>query len=226
VLALAGALLLFGGFVWLGGTSPLQTWQLLYEGAFGSALRNTLLRAAPLMLTALAVALPAQAGLIVIGGEGALALGALACAALPGLVARRPMAWASRWCWPPVHWPGPPGWRWPARCASTAASTRPSPACCWATSPSRSSSTWSKAAARPGQPEQTLHPAAGRGLRIGPIMGEAAFDSWLGDVHWGLVIGTVLCAGRPVAELHHPRLCLRVVAMPRPPAWWACPATG
>jgi len=38
------------------------------------------------MLTALAVALPARAGLIVIGGEGALVLGALGCAGLPYLV--------------------------------------------------------------------------------------------------------------------------------------------
>ena len=35
--------------------------------------QNTLLRAAPLMLTALAVALPAQAGLMVIGGEARVA---------------------------------------------------------------------------------------------------------------------------------------------------------
>lgn len=85
VLALAGALLVFGGFVWLYGQSPLEAWALLFKGAFGDAFswQNTLQRAAPLMLTALAVALPAQAGLTVIGGEGALVLGALACAALP-----------------------------------------------------------------------------------------------------------------------------------------------
>jgi simple sugar transport system permease protein len=39
------------------------------------------------MLTALCVAVPARAGLIVIGGEGALVLGGLACAGLPYLVA-------------------------------------------------------------------------------------------------------------------------------------------
>jgi simple sugar transport system permease protein len=42
-----------------------------------------LLRASPLMLTALCVALPAQVGLVVIGGEGALALGGLAAAVVP-----------------------------------------------------------------------------------------------------------------------------------------------
>jgi ABC-type uncharacterized transport system permease subunit len=85
VLALAGGLLLFGVFVWFGGHDPLQVWALLFRGAFGDAfsLQNTLQRAAPLMLTALCVALPARAGLTIIGGEGALVLGGLACAALP-----------------------------------------------------------------------------------------------------------------------------------------------
>jgi simple sugar transport system permease protein len=85
VLALAGGLLLFGVFVWLGGRDATQAWMLLFQGAFGDAFsfQNTLQRAAPLMLTALCVALPQRAGLTVIGGEGALVLGGLACAALP-----------------------------------------------------------------------------------------------------------------------------------------------
>jgi simple sugar transport system permease protein len=83
--ALVAALLLFGVFVWLGGTSPVEMWGVLFQGAFGSwfSWQNTLQRAAPLMLTALCVALPARAGLVIIGGEGALALGGLAAAALP-----------------------------------------------------------------------------------------------------------------------------------------------
>ena len=86
--ALIGALLLFGVFVWLGGVSPVETWVLLFKGAFGDwfSWQNTLTRAAPLMLTALCVALPARAGLIIIGGEGALVLGGLAAAAVPYLV--------------------------------------------------------------------------------------------------------------------------------------------
>ncbi|MCI1193261.1 ABC transporter permease [Calidifontimicrobium sp. SYSU G02091] len=89
VLALAGGLALFGLFVWVDGHDPVQVWTLLFRGAFGDAfsLQNTLQRAAPLMLTALCVALPARAGLIVIGGEGALVLGGLAGAALPYVVA-------------------------------------------------------------------------------------------------------------------------------------------
>ena len=70
LLALAGALGLFGAWVWFGGHDPAQAWTLLFVGAFGDAFsfQNTLQRAAPLMLTALCVALPARAGLTVIGG--------------------------------------------------------------------------------------------------------------------------------------------------------------
>src|SRR5436189_4975933 len=85
IAALLASLLLFGGFVWLGGASPVETWTILFKGAFGDwfSWQNTLQRAAPLMLTALCVALPARAGLIIIGGEGAVVLGGLAAAALP-----------------------------------------------------------------------------------------------------------------------------------------------
>ncbi|HZE92442.1 MAG TPA: ABC transporter permease [Rhizobacter sp.] len=87
--AMAGALLLFGLFIWVGGKSPVEAWGLLFKGAFGDwfSWQNSLQRAAPLMLTALCVAIPARAGLVVIGGEGALALGGLACAGLPYLFA-------------------------------------------------------------------------------------------------------------------------------------------
>ena len=89
LLAMAGALLLFGLFILAAGKSPLQAWLLLFKGAFGDwfSWQNTLQRAAPLMLTALCVAVPARAGLVVIGGEGALVLGGLACAGLPYLFA-------------------------------------------------------------------------------------------------------------------------------------------
>jgi simple sugar transport system permease protein len=83
--AMLAALLLFGVLVWFAGVSPLDVWLTLFKGAFGDwfSWQNTLQRAAPLMLTALCVAIPARAGLVIIGGEGALVLGGLACAALP-----------------------------------------------------------------------------------------------------------------------------------------------
>ena len=83
--ALAGTLLLFWLFLLVQGAPALDAIGLIFQGAFGSsfAWQSTLLRASPLMLTALCVALPAQVGLIVIGGEGALALGGLAAAVVP-----------------------------------------------------------------------------------------------------------------------------------------------
>jgi simple sugar transport system permease protein len=74
------SLALFAGFVAAAGAPPLEALHQMYRGAFGTwfSLQNTLVRAAPLMLTALATALPARAGLVVIGGEGALVLGGLA----------------------------------------------------------------------------------------------------------------------------------------------------
>ncbi len=80
--ALLVAMLIFGAFMAVIGKDPLEVYALIYKGGFGSgfAWQNTLARAAPLILTALCVALPAQAGLIVIGGEGALVLGGLAAA--------------------------------------------------------------------------------------------------------------------------------------------------
>ncbi|MDB5850810.1 MAG: transporter permease [Rhodoferax sp.] len=85
VLAITAALGIFGVLVWFAGVSPVDVWVTLFKGAFGDwfSWQNTLQRAAPLMLTALCVALPARAGLVIIGGEGALVLGGLACAALP-----------------------------------------------------------------------------------------------------------------------------------------------
>ena len=82
-----GALLvsfaLFGVFVALAGKSPLDVYYEMYRGAFGTwfSFQNTLQRASPLLLTALCTALPARAGLIVIGGEGAFVIGGLAAAA-------------------------------------------------------------------------------------------------------------------------------------------------
>jgi simple sugar transport system permease protein len=78
--ALAGALVVFGIFVALFGKNPLDLYFYMYYGAFGTSFswQNTLTRAAPLILTALCTALPAQLGMVIIGGEGALLIGALA----------------------------------------------------------------------------------------------------------------------------------------------------
>jgi len=83
-IAVLAALMLFGLFVAFNGVNPLEAYELMYQGAFGSAFswQNSLQRAAPLILTALCTALPARAGLVVIGAEGSLAAGGLAAAAM------------------------------------------------------------------------------------------------------------------------------------------------
>jgi simple sugar transport system permease protein len=89
VAALIAAMAVFGLFMAVIGQNPLEVYGLIYKGGFASAFswQNTLSRAAPLILTALCVALPAQAGLMVIGGEGALVLGGLAAAVIGHLFA-------------------------------------------------------------------------------------------------------------------------------------------
>lgn len=64
VAALVVALILFGGFCAL-GANPFGVYGSIYQAAFGSwsAWQNTLIRSAPLMLTALCTALPARLGL-------------------------------------------------------------------------------------------------------------------------------------------------------------------
>ena len=80
LIALLGAIGLFSIFLLTLGQSPLDFVDLVWRGAFGSwfSLQNTLQRAAPLLLTALCVALPGQLGLVIIGGEAAVVLGGLA----------------------------------------------------------------------------------------------------------------------------------------------------
>ena len=82
--ALLVSLVLFGIFVALAGINPLSVYNYMIVGSVGSwfSIQNTLTRASPLILTALCTALPAQAGLMVIGGEGAFVIGGLAAIAI------------------------------------------------------------------------------------------------------------------------------------------------
>jgi len=84
IAALLVSALLFSIFLLALGKSPAQFYQLIWLGGFGTGFSwsNTLLRAAPVMLTALAVAIPARLGLTMIGGEGALVLGGFTAAAI------------------------------------------------------------------------------------------------------------------------------------------------
>jgi simple sugar transport system permease protein len=84
LLALAIAAALFALFLLAIGKSPVDFVSYVWRGGFGTAFsfQNTLQRSAPLILTALAVAIPARIGLIMIGGEGALVLGGFVAAAV------------------------------------------------------------------------------------------------------------------------------------------------
>ena len=92
--ALVAAVTLFGLFCFWVGASPAGVFASIYRAGFGSwySWQNSLLRAAPLMLCGLATALPARAGIITVGNEGAFVVGGLAAAA-GGLAAVSGPAW-------------------------------------------------------------------------------------------------------------------------------------
>ncbi len=70
----------FGIFVAMFGVDPFDVLYILYLGGFATqiSIESTLTLAAPLMLAALCTAIPARAGMLVIGGEGALVIGGIA----------------------------------------------------------------------------------------------------------------------------------------------------
>ncbi len=82
--ALVVSALIFSIFLIFLGKSPVDYFQLLWKGGFGTSfsIQNTLQRAAPLILCGLAFAIPAQIGLTMIGAEGALVLGGFSAAAI------------------------------------------------------------------------------------------------------------------------------------------------
>lgn len=92
--ALLVGLAVFGLFLLTQGKSPAEFYGLVYKAGFGTwfSWQNTLSRAAPLLLAALCVALPARLGLIVIGGEGAIVIGGVTAGAVAGSLAGMPGA--------------------------------------------------------------------------------------------------------------------------------------
>jgi simple sugar transport system permease protein len=78
------ALLAGGGVFLLAGADPLAAYAVMLEGAFGSlySLSEVLVKAVPLMLCGLAVAVAARIQVWNIGAEGQLALGGIGAAAV------------------------------------------------------------------------------------------------------------------------------------------------
>jgi simple sugar transport system permease protein len=92
--ALLIALLTLSVFLWAVGRDPVLTLLAIVRGGFGDAhgLTETVTRMTPLLLCALAAAIPARAGLFNIGGEGQLHVGAIASTAVVIY-----MAWLPHW---------------------------------------------------------------------------------------------------------------------------------
>jgi ABC-type uncharacterized transport system permease subunit len=93
IVAMIISMFLFGLFVmFTKGISIWNVYEYMYRGAIGkpSAWRNTFIHASPLLLTALAVALPARVGMVIIGGEGCVLLGALFAALVAHLMPSAP----------------------------------------------------------------------------------------------------------------------------------------
>ncbi len=84
LIAVAATMIIFGAFLAAQGVDPIQAYGIIWLGGFGTwfSWQDSLVRAAPLLLTGLCVALPAQMGLMIIGGEGAFVLGALGAVAV------------------------------------------------------------------------------------------------------------------------------------------------
>ena len=93
-----GFLVVFGILVAARGADPLSVYATMIRSTLLSehALAQTLLRAVPIALAALAVAVPARAGLINVGGEGQLIVGAVAATGAGLLIGGRlpgPASW-------------------------------------------------------------------------------------------------------------------------------------
>jgi ABC-type uncharacterized transport system permease subunit len=72
-------ILLFGLFLWWQGANPVEAYQAMLRSIFSDwyGFGEVLIKTTPFLLTALAVVIPARAGLINVGGEGQLLIGAL-----------------------------------------------------------------------------------------------------------------------------------------------------
>lgn len=86
VLAVITAMIIGGIMIALTGSDPFLAYKALFKGAFGNPqdIALTIIRSTPLILTGLAVAIPFQAGLFNIGGQGQFVLGMI-CAGFVGI---------------------------------------------------------------------------------------------------------------------------------------------
>ncbi len=80
--AIIGALLIFSAIVAFRGANPIDMYADMWQSTFARprSVTEIFVRMAPIVLAALAVVVPARAGMINVGGEGQLILGAIAAA--------------------------------------------------------------------------------------------------------------------------------------------------
>jgi ABC-type uncharacterized transport system permease subunit len=92
VIAIAGAPVIFGAFAAAKGVNPLTMYaDMVLSLADPAQAQTVVVRAAVLLLAGLAVAVPARAGLLNVGGEGQIVIGAVAAAGV-GLVTDQRLA--------------------------------------------------------------------------------------------------------------------------------------
>jgi general nucleoside transport system permease protein len=79
VLSILMAMIVFAAILLLLGKNPLEVYSSMLKGTLGSsyALSEIVVKMIPFILCALAVAIPAQLGLITVGGEGQIYIGAI-----------------------------------------------------------------------------------------------------------------------------------------------------
>jgi simple sugar transport system permease protein len=92
VIALGAAAVAFGLVVMTKGSNPIDVYRSMWTTVRSStSLEGILVKATPLILAALAVAVPARAGLVNVGGEGQLIMGGVFAAGVSlGLDGRLP----------------------------------------------------------------------------------------------------------------------------------------
>jgi simple sugar transport system permease protein len=85
----------FGVFLLFYGVNPIDLYVSMFTSAFGNryGFGEVLIKATPILLTGLAAALPARAGMINVGGEGQLAIGALLSTAAAVTMLQAAPAW-------------------------------------------------------------------------------------------------------------------------------------
>lgn len=78
--AFIAALVLFGIVIALKGVNPITAYKDMFTSTFTSwdSVAGIVVRSTPIILAALAVTVPARAGLINVGGEGQMIIGGIA----------------------------------------------------------------------------------------------------------------------------------------------------